>query len=433
MPPAPTRVGPTPLCMPCSFALMAPSCNLPVPCGNCGAPCTSGSAHDGLKRDARGEAKSDQALNNVCLHDLSLCVSGPTFYDVSQIQLLNISSAECDKCRAKAWRRNSRTNEPQCNGCGSSKHYYPVTMIERAAELKLMVPYRTPVLPHSAPPKPASASSYATAVWAASNQLAQQSQKQTPLPSGHPPPQRPTAQYLPVAQQPAYHPSKRPRRPRPSKVKTFMPRNYYRDEPSPNGPPPPKRVVLPLITATSATPSAPPIPYQTLALLLADLTRLLTTPHAGRAFDFRGSFAVVGTMPGGPAARVVDVGWEIIEKTVLTFNVNTLKIQSSTHEAVTTTQTSAIWMSAPPPPKAAESRSKSAKATKMSEASKSSNPETMKASETVPNDEASVTSNLKQATPCARCEHLLTISVSRDVGKYVSGERISVALRHFPG
>ncbi|KAJ7673853.1 hypothetical protein DFH06DRAFT_1173404 [Mycena polygramma] len=413
MPPAPTRVAPRPLCMPCSFALMAPSCNLPVPCDNCGAPCTNGMTQNGLKRDARGEAKSDQALNN--------------------IQLLNISLAECEKCRKKAWRRDLRTNEPQCNGCGSSNHHYPVTTIEPEPELKLVVPYRTPVPPESAPPKTASASSYKTVVWAASNQLAQQSQRQTPLPSGHPPQQRPPAQYLPVAQQPAYHPSKRPPRPRPPKVKTFTPGNYYRDRPSPEDPPSLKRVVLPLVTATSITPAAPPIAYQTLALLLEDLTRLLTTPHAGRAFDFRGSCAVVGTMPGGSAARVIDVCWEIIEKTVLTFNVNALKIQSSTHEAVTTTQTSAIWMSAPPQPKAAARRSKSAKASKISKASKSSNPETTNAAEIVPTDQASKTSNLKQATPCTRCEHLLTISVSQEVGKYLSGERISVALRHFPG
>ncbi|KAJ7673993.1 hypothetical protein DFH06DRAFT_1173724 [Mycena polygramma] len=183
--------------------------------------------------------------------------------------------------------------------------------------------------------------------------------------------------------------------------------------PSPPRPPPPTRVVIPLIKPHTSLPhsTSEAIEYQTLALLLADLTRLVSTPHVGREFDFRGTCAVVGSAPGGPSARVVDVGWKIIEKTVLAFDVNAMKIQSSTLAAVTNIQTSAIWMAAPhsiaPPadPKAT-SNSNSKTKTKTKEA---------------------------EEPRCVRCEHLLTISVWQVQRRFVSGEMILVNLKHdFP-
>ncbi|KAJ6483534.1 hypothetical protein C8R47DRAFT_564381 [Mycena vitilis] len=174
----------------------------------------------------------------------------------------------------------------------------------------------------------------------------------------------------------------------------------YAVPPAPGRPPPPRHVVIPPIKPHAALPhsTSEAIEYQTLDLLLADLTRLVSTPHVGREFDFRGTCAVVGSAPGGPTARVVDVGWEIIGKTVLAFDVNALKIQSSTLAAVTNIQTSTIWMDAPPPP-ASKTKSKSKEAEER----------------------------------CARCEHLLTISVWQVQRRFASGEMILVNLKHdFP-
>ncbi|KAJ6592505.1 hypothetical protein B0H19DRAFT_1245374 [Mycena capillaripes] len=178
-------------------------------------------------------------------------------------------------------------------------------------------------------------------------------------------------------------------------------------------PAPPKRVptpvrvvVLPLVTPTStASISIPaaPIAYQTLGLLLTDLNRLLCTPHAGREFEFRGTCALVADPAVAPAARVVTVAWEVIEKTVLAFNIHALSVHSSGTTAVATTQSSALWMGDP--------------------ASSASD-------NTVNTD-----SDSRRPCPCARCEHLLTISVwalepQLGVAK-PKGEGIWVALRHF--
>jgi hypothetical protein len=54
----------------------------------------------------------------------------------------------------------------------------------------------------------------------------------------------------------------------------------------------PKCVVLPLATASTST-VVPPITYQTLEGLLADLNALLWTPHDGHPFEFRGTWSVV--------------------------------------------------------------------------------------------------------------------------------------------
>ncbi|KAJ7673864.1 hypothetical protein DFH06DRAFT_1173422 [Mycena polygramma] len=133
---------------------------------------------------------------------------------------------------------------------------------------------------------------------------------------------------------------------------------------------------------------APPTAYPTLALLLADLNRLLCTPHASQAFQlFRGTCAGVGAAREDRAARVVDIAWEIIATTVLSFDIHALKIESSPSAAVATAQSSAIWMGAP------------------------SSPE-------------------MNTSPCDRCEHLLTISVWEEQQAEASGQGILVALRH---
>ncbi|KAJ6592509.1 hypothetical protein B0H19DRAFT_1245378 [Mycena capillaripes] len=82
-------------------------------------------------------------------------------------------------------------------------------------------------------------------------------------------------------------------------------------------------LVLSLVTPTStiaiSIPAAP-IAYQTLGLLLTHLNCLLCTPPAGHEFEFRGTCALVADPAVAPAACVVTVAWELIEKTLLAFN-----------------------------------------------------------------------------------------------------------------
>ncbi|KAJ7099828.1 hypothetical protein C8R44DRAFT_859468 [Mycena epipterygia] len=156
--------------------------------------------------------------------------------------------------------------------------------------------------------------------------------------------------------------------------------------------PSPTRVVLPL--ATEEQPE--PIEYQTLTLLLEDLNRLLCTPHAEQPFHFRGTCALVLDPAVGHAARVTRVAWAIIRETVLAFNIHALTVHSSPRAAQATTQTSAIWMGAPPDLRLAR---------------------------------ATVTA------PCTRCEHLLSIGVTNEDSarkRGLEGQRILVGLRHFP-
>ncbi|KAJ6472904.1 hypothetical protein C8R47DRAFT_721767 [Mycena vitilis] len=149
-----------------------------------------------------------------------------------------------------------------------------------------------------------------------------------------------------------------------------------------------KRVTLPLIESLAAPP-APAIAYQTLNLLLADLNRLICTPHVGQAFEFRGTCAVVGVASHGHKARVIDVGWQILEQTVLTFNVDTLQFKSLTPQgAVATTESAAIWMGN--------------------------------------------IANVEVPPPCDRCEHSLTISVWQTARPRIRGEGTMIAMTHRP-
>ncbi|KAJ7137495.1 hypothetical protein C8R43DRAFT_1132097 [Mycena crocata] len=169
---------------------------------------------------------------------------------------------------------------------------------------------------------------------------------------------------------------------------------------------------IPHIVLPPGTANAPlPILYQTLKQLLADVNKLLNTPHEEQAFHFKGECAVVADPAVDNANRVAAVAWEMIQKTVLSFNIHTLKIQINAHAALAMTLSSAIWMDCLPD---------------------------------------SLETN---APPCRRCEHLLTIGVescmsgsgnpvssplnstfptSRPKARVqIKGQRIVVALKHF--
>ncbi|KAJ7088048.1 hypothetical protein B0H15DRAFT_842141 [Mycena belliarum] len=116
-----------------------------------------------------------------------------------------------------------------------------------------------------------------------------------------------------------------------------------------------KRVVLPLVEVNEVTTLPEPIPYQTLDLLVADLRRLLCTPHEAQPFYFRGVFALVVDPDVPNTACITRVAWALARGTPLSFNPPALAIQTSTvtHMALTTVQTAAIWM-APLDPRLAD-------------------------------------------------------------------------------
>ncbi|KAJ7032231.1 hypothetical protein C8F04DRAFT_1235541 [Mycena alexandri] len=158
-----------------------------------------------------------------------------------------------------------------------------------------------------------------------------------------------------------------------------------------------KRVILPL--ATDPGPSAPPIAYQTLALLLKDLNRILCTPHAGLPFQFSGTCSVVADaarVRNGDyyRLRVSQVGWEVIAQTVLAFDISAMKVHTSQSAgAVSQMQSAAIWMGAPPDPRLKDG---------------------------------------ELERPCERCEHLLKIRVWEDGRRApIAGESIFVELVHY--
>lgn len=167
----------------------------------------------------------------------------------------------------------------------------------------------------------------------------------------------------------------------------------------PRRPPPPKTITLPRAEASSTAPTPLPIPYQSLTLLLNDINRLLLTPHEGREFDFRGTCAVVADRQdsGEEAlkARVHHVAWGLLDRTVLAFDVHNLAVHASARAAVATTQSAAIWMGAPPDPRLQSGKGK------------------------------------EEECPCARCEHILTISVMLEEKKRAAGVSMVVGLRHF--
>ncbi|KAJ7495454.1 hypothetical protein FB451DRAFT_1478255 [Mycena latifolia] len=112
--------------------------------------------------------------------------------------------------------------------------------------------------------------------------------------------------------------------------------------------PPPKRVVVPHIDDASLDDPPTPIVFQALSLLLADLRRLLCTPHEEHPFHFR--------------ARVIRVAWALIRETPISFKlvfpscVDALAVHESpgSRLALATTESYAIWMGAPPDPRLAE-------------------------------------------------------------------------------
>ncbi|KAJ7128193.1 hypothetical protein C8R43DRAFT_951522 [Mycena crocata] len=170
---------------------------------------------------------------------------------------------------------------------------------------------------------------------------------------------------------------------------------------------------IPRIVPPPGAADAPvPVLYQSLSLLLADLNKLLNTPHEQQAFHFKGACAIVADSAVGNVARLVVVAWEIIQKTTLAFDINTLKIQSNPRSALVMTSSSAIWMGLPPD------------------------------------------MLTKAALPCRQCEHLLTIGIDPCMSGSISsagpalatsdsnssttprpqirGQRIAITLKHFP-
>ncbi|KAJ7239772.1 hypothetical protein B0H12DRAFT_76845 [Mycena haematopus] len=160
----------------------------------------------------------------------------------------------------------------------------------------------------------------------------------------------------------------------------------------------PKRIILQPVDHTNLVPTAP-IPYQTLPLLLDDLNRLLCTPHWGRAFDFQGTCTRVVAVPGefdfakgvGEAKmkeHLMDVVWDVLDRTVVAFDVHKLAVHPGNHSAAATTRSAAIWMGGPDVQE-------------------------------------------QQECPCKQCEHLLTLSVMLQQNKYAIGMSIVVKLLHF--
>ncbi|KAK7013959.1 hypothetical protein R3P38DRAFT_3362769 [Favolaschia claudopus] len=182
-------------------------------------------------------------------------------------------------------------------------------------------------------------------------------------------------------------------------------------------PPPrhPRHIALPP-TALS-NPSSPPIPYQTLSLLLNNLNRLLLTPHHDRAFAFRGTYAFIAGVPSPGTtnsaappldalflkSQLLSVAWELLDRTVLAFDVHRLVVHADGKVAVATIRSSAGLGGGGHG--ASKTNGKSAK---------------RKGRE-----------KEKAGGPCDRCEHLLTISVCLEERMYVVAARVIVALVHF--
>ncbi|KAJ6472891.1 hypothetical protein C8R47DRAFT_721448 [Mycena vitilis] len=146
----------------------------------------------------------------------------------------------------------------------------------------------------------------------------------------------------------------------------------------------PKRAAAPL--PASAFPLGT---YQSLELLLTELNRLLCTPHTDSLVHFWGTCAdteVSEAAAADPAEHVREVAWEVIERTVLAFNVDNILIQTSGDSTFTMTESAAIWMGA--------------------------------------GDDTS------QNHPCARCEHNLTIRVVALEQLNTSAQSVVVALSH---
>lgn len=157
---------------------------------------------------------------------------------------------------------------------------------------------------------------------------------------------------------------------------------------------PPKPVVLPFTRPTSNAPT--PIPYQTLALLVADLRRLLCTPHEDQPFYFRGAFALVADPAIDTTMRITHVAWALVRGTPLSFNPDALVLQAFpfTQMALTTVSTSTIWMTPLEPRLAAAAPPR----------------------------------------PCTRCEHQLSVTAMSDDSRAahgLAGQRVVVGLRHF--
>ncbi|KAJ7616006.1 hypothetical protein FB45DRAFT_1064175 [Roridomyces roridus] len=103
--------------------------------------------------------------------------------------------------------------------------------------------------------------------------------------------------------------------------------------------------IVPLVQRPPGTTPIPtPVAYQSLQLLLEDLNHLLHTPHEEQPFYFRGTCAIIADPAVGHAKKLSSVAEQVVERTALIFDPQTLEIQSSEQAASTSTSTHAVWM-----------------------------------------------------------------------------------------
>ncbi|CAK5280027.1 unnamed protein product [Mycena citricolor] len=142
------------------------------------------------------------------------------------------------------------------------------------------------------------------------------------------------------------------------------------------------------------------VSYATLSTLLADLNRLLCTPHVGQEFDFYGTCAVVSDQsvkdPDAAdykkdmAGFLRGVAGKIIAETVLGFNFTELPVMSVKGGALARSDSAALWMNSVPPKKGENG-----------------------------------------SNYCTHCQHVLTISTRDDLSRpLVKARRIHIGLRH---
>ncbi|KAJ6477739.1 hypothetical protein C8R45DRAFT_1216624 [Mycena sanguinolenta] len=209
--------------------------------------------------------------------------------------------------------------------------------------------------------------------------------------------------------------------------------------PSPERGEPPKRILLlPPTPASDDTP--PPIAYLSLPLLLADLNRLLMTPHGGLGFEFR---AVCTEIIGGRDVlrqdslekhaqayggkerlrrRVLEVAWKVLDCTVLAFNVPSLEFTDEKGQTVVAkvakVGSTAMWMGDPRLVEANGRNSKETNRRKESEKDKGGDAHTQAQVQTT------------EELPCTHCEHLLTIGVALELRRNAVGETTAISLLH---
>ncbi|KAJ7495420.1 hypothetical protein FB451DRAFT_1164155 [Mycena latifolia] len=142
------------------------------------------------------------------------------------------------------------------------------------------------------------------------------------------------AQPLPPSQHPQPQPQAyKHRKPREPLGPRPQASSVLRPPPLPRVAPPLPRIVLPLVDGISDVDPPDPIVFQTLDLLVADLRRLLCTPHEEQPFYFRGTYSIVADPAIGHAARIISVAWALIRGTPVSFNAGLFE-HGDRHDAV---------------------------------------------------------------------------------------------------